>query len=137
MYGDGNCFFASVEKSGNIAETATEISMNVRNHMIANADKYLSFCARKDAFHRNILKEVDMLKADGAWNLDIADIVPLAVANYYASTVRIYSSSISTPVIDVKADSKSQSLLLKGSTRRNRNMTIPTSLQRHTSALGI
>lgn len=104
MYGDGNCFFASVEKSGNIAETATEIRMNVCNHMIANADKYLSFCARKDAFHRKFLKEVDMLKVDGAWNLDIADIVPLAVANYYASTVRIYSSSISTPLIDVKAD---------------------------------
>lgn len=34
--------------------------------------------------------------------MNIADCLPLAVANYYKCIVRIYSSALSTPVLDIK-----------------------------------
>lgn len=47
----------------------------------------------KDAF----LRHINLLKTSGQLNLDIADIVPLAVANIIESSIRIYASSVSTP----------------------------------------
>ena len=51
------------------------------------------------------------MKTRGQWNLDIADIVPLATANFYGSVVRIYSSSISTPVIDIKPEQTTEKVI--------------------------
>ncbi|KAH3889978.1 hypothetical protein DPMN_014045 [Dreissena polymorpha] len=45
------------------------------------------------------------------FTIDIADIVPLATANYYGSVVRIYSSSISKPVIDIKPEQTTEKVI--------------------------
>lgn len=54
----------------------------------------------KEAF----LSDINLLKTSGQWNSDIADIVPLAVTNITESCIRIYSSSASTPVIEIKPE---------------------------------
>ncbi|XP_053409216.1 uncharacterized protein LOC128559962 [Mercenaria mercenaria] len=104
-YGDGNCFFNSVKISGNFDESALSLRKRVCEFMVENADKYMSFLAKKDGNSKEaFLIDINLLKTNGQWNLDIADIVPLAVANITESTVRIYSSSVSTPVIEIKPE---------------------------------
>lgn len=95
--GDGKCFFSSVVINGKNAETATELRTNICNFMLENTAQYITFCDRNDADFReqDFLKDLDLLKATGQRNKDIADVVPLAVTNFCRSTVRIYSSSFS------------------------------------------
>ena len=38
------------------------------------------------------------LSVDGHWNMDLADCMPLAIANHYKQPIRIYSSMVSNSV---------------------------------------
>jgi hypothetical protein len=46
------------------------------------------------------------LKKEGSWNSDIADVVPLAVANLLQTPLIIYSSKLERPMESVQADMK-------------------------------
>jgi len=114
IYGDGNCFFSAVKISGDLEEGTITMRENVCELMKTNANSYMAFTEgneatelRKDEF----CKEVEKLKRNGEWNIDIADILPLAVANYLGCNVRIYSSALSTPVINIKPDIPSDRII--------------------------
>lgn len=65
----------------------------------------MSFMAKDDENTKEaFLSDINLLKTSGQWNLDIADIIPLAVANITESCIRIYSSSVSTSVIEIKPE---------------------------------
>lgn len=111
-YGDGNCFFTSVKVSGKLTESAFSLREKVCNYMTANADKYMSFLTTSDVNSKDtFLRDIDLLKTNGKWNMEIADIVPLAVANIMESTIRIYSSSVTTPVIEIKPEQTTEKVV--------------------------
>ena len=51
-----------------------------------------------------LVLDVENFKNSGQWNNQIGDCLPLAVAklNAFESILRIFSSSLDTPVIDIK-----------------------------------
>jgi hypothetical protein len=50
--------------------------------------------------------KVSELKKEGRWNSDIADVVPLAVANLLQTPLIIYSSKLERPMESVQPDMK-------------------------------
>jgi hypothetical protein len=44
------------------------------------------------------------LSVDGHWNMELADCMPLAIANLYKQPIRIYSSMVSNSVYDIYPD---------------------------------
>lgn len=44
------------------------------------------------------------LSVDGHWNMELADGMPLAIANLYKRPIRIYSSMVSNSVYDIYPD---------------------------------
>lgn len=79
-----------------------------------NADSYISFSESNEdvAFRKEeFCHEVEKLKKSGEWNTNIADIRPFAVANYLGCIIRIYSSAVSTPVVDIKPETPSDRII--------------------------
>lgn len=116
IYGDGDCFFNALMTSGKFTEETIEMRTNLCEFMKANIDKYITFwAARTDSDAsvqpKNFVDELEKMKVPGEWNNDIADIVPLAVANLYGYTLRIYSSSLSKPVMEIKPDQDSKKVI--------------------------
>ena len=50
----------------------------------------------------HFLQELRQLQESGDWNINLADCFPMAVADMLNSTVRIYSSTVATPVYELK-----------------------------------
>ena len=50
------------------------------------------------------VEKVQLLSEPGHWNTDLGDCMPLVIANVLNSTVQIYSSIITRPVLEVKTD---------------------------------
>ena len=104
---DGNCFFAAVAASteDHTFDNLAEFRHSVCDFLLERKENYLHFMPfesesgnQEDFF----LNEVNNLRQSGQWNTYLADCLPLAIADKFDSIVRVYSSSLSTPIINIK-----------------------------------
>lgn len=112
IYPDGNCFnnavLLQVKDITDITDSSS-LRAKIVEHLRDNRSHYKHFLnfpshasdEDKDMIYNEYL---DDLKQCGHWNLDLADCMPLAIANIFQRIVRIYSSKISNPVCDIKPD---------------------------------
>jgi hypothetical protein len=78
-------------------------------HMRSEKAHYKNFVAfdkemteeEKDIKFDHLLQD---LSVDGHWNMELADCMPLAIANLYKRPIRIYSSMVSNSVYDIYPD---------------------------------
>lgn len=112
VYGDGNCIFAAMKKSGQINDSIDNIRTAVCDLMTEQVEKYAPFCRSDNPANvQPFLDKIEVLKSSGTWNMDIADVIPMALSNKFTCNIRIYSSSISAPVIDIKPDQPAENLV--------------------------
>lgn len=109
MNANGNCFIhALVPQVEEISSISDPIALRARvvEHRRDKRLHYRNFLTfpsdasdeEKDMTYSECL---DDLKQNGHWNSDLADCVPLAIANTFQRIVHIYSSRISNPVCDI------------------------------------
>ena len=100
---DGNCFFsaASLHLIGHNHKSLREaLCVHIEN----NKDLYTSvFQAVSDSDKRCLvsLTEIQQLRENGTWNSNVNDILPLALADLTNRRVKIFSSRVNTPHLDV------------------------------------
>ena len=104
IYPNGNCFFEAFLKTCDEAdEFKIDLFRNdVCDHISSNKKKYLGF--RTGLEKRQMIehvKDIHNLRQSGIWNNDIADCIPLAVANMFKCRIQIFSSSTLSPVYEV------------------------------------
>ena len=101
---DGDCFFNSVKCQ--LEETITVDDMRERlgKHMVDNKTHYSEFLRVDERTPSNFDQMINDIQSKGVWKLELADCLPLAVANSFAVPLKIFSSRISTPVYDIKPD---------------------------------
>lgn len=87
-------------------ENFIESSLLTREKVCDVMDKNTDiFGKNKDGSSKEeFLRDINLLKTSGEWNLEIADIVPLTVVNIKEGTLRINSNSVSTQVIEIKPE---------------------------------
>lgn len=59
---------------------------------------------RCDEFSKMYDSKVKDIKKEGIWNVDMADLLPLATANCFNVDITIYSSKLNHPVIEIIPD---------------------------------
>jgi len=104
---DGNCFMHAVLPQLDDASTTVQsLRSDIANHLRDNYEHYKAFrlSTQQEDDQRKYGEEVEKLKEDSTWNTDLADCVPLALANIYKTPVRIYSSRVENPVYDIQPD---------------------------------
>ena len=104
IYPDGNCFFEAFLKTCDEAdEFKIDLFRNdVCDHISSNKKKYLGFRTGLEKRQMiELVKDIHNLRQSGIWNNDIADCIPLAVANMFKCRIQIFSSSTLSPVYEV------------------------------------
>ena len=73
--------------------------------MLEHTERFSSFVSVESSQSqvREFRTQVETLRDSGKWNTKIADCLPLSTAQKFNCKLRIYSSSLSTPVIDAEA----------------------------------
>ena len=101
---DGDCFFNSVKCQ--LEETITVESMRKRlgTHMSDNKTHYSQFLRVDEKGKPDYDQMINDIKSEGVWKVELADCLPLAVANLFAVPLKIFCSRISTPVYDIRPD---------------------------------
>ena len=86
---DGNCFFSAVALQMRYSETLThnDIRESACSHLLEYKSNYTSFFLGS-----NFRKEVKKLRKNGAWSAELADCLPLAIANLTQKKVLIFTS---------------------------------------------
>jgi len=113
--GDGNCFLNAVlHQVDNEIHTIESLRSDIADHLGDNYDHYKMFLTARDVTEptdskQNYLREVETVRESGTWNMDLADCMPLALSNIMRRPVRIYTSKMQNPVIDVEPDLVEQS----------------------------
>ena len=70
--------------------------------MMENLAGYMNFFPIERGLDEELfLQKVESLQNNGQWSMDIADALPLAVANCSDLHLRIFSSKRVTPIIDI------------------------------------
>lgn len=107
---DGNCFLNAIIESTRDQETTAEaLRIKVVEHLRVEKAHYRNFLSylenltddEKDKLYDEYLSD---LSQDGHWNIQLADCLPLAVANLYKRQLRVYSSRIANSVYDIVPD---------------------------------
>jgi hypothetical protein len=93
-----NCFFEAAAKLVEEKNYALTLRQKRCDHLQDNEDYYSSFLTSNSVLYSN---EVSLLRTAGTWTNELADALPLALANSLSITVRIYSSSVNQPVITI------------------------------------
>jgi small subunit ribosomal protein S31 len=107
---DGNCFFQSVLSHISKIVRSSDIHQILCNHIIDYATEYVGFFSVSDmseSFDEDISwiefrQEIDRLAVNGNWTSRVADLLPLALANWSGKNVRICSSLSHQPILDIK-----------------------------------
>ena len=110
MPADGNCFFKAIlaQLKDKTLDIGT-LRSHVNQHLLANEDHYIGFLAQKYDTNAtdtsSVYREkVEQLAMDGIWNLELSDVIPLAIANIYNRHIIIYSSRLANPIINIEPD---------------------------------
>lgn len=105
---DGNCMFAAV--AGQLMNTTPQ---NIRNlvceHFYVNCHHYINYLrighyATNTERVENYYKQVNALRTTAKWDINIADAIPLALANIYNRRILVFSSLPERPLISVEPD---------------------------------
>ncbi|CAH1801524.1 unnamed protein product [Owenia fusiformis] len=99
----GDCFFAAVLTSitgMNPEQTATNsLRSKVCKHLNEKKNHY-----KIEGINDNYENDIDSLKTPGHWDCEIADSIPLVMANMTGRPLRIFSSDVNIPILDVHPD---------------------------------
>jgi hypothetical protein len=103
--GDGNCFFAAVSHLFKGSTSVCNLRQITCDHLKGNYE-YASFLTNgndsdKDA-KVNYHNQVEILRENGQWLVELADVLPLSVANIFGRGITIFSSKSAKPVINIK-----------------------------------
>lgn len=105
---DGNCFFAAVLTSLQGESDPQSLRDQTCKHLIDNCENYMGFLMNDEVNKMDRLSlfqlEVNKMSETGNWKSPIGDCLPLAIANMMERPVRIFSSSVSTPVQQIDPD---------------------------------
>lgn len=117
--GDGNCMFnATAIQIGSNAETVRE---RICKHLETEPENYkkimpvssdtvipVSIETESESYKKIIpvssdtyQSQVNKLRTIGHWNADIADLIPMALADVFQRNIMIYSSNIDNPVVHI------------------------------------
>ena len=107
---DGNCFFQSVLSHISKIVRSSDIRQILCNHIIDYATEYVGFSSVSDmseSFDKDISwiefrPEIDRLAVNGNWTSRVADLLPLALANWRGKNDRMLSSLSHQPILDIK-----------------------------------
>jgi len=70
--------------------------------MMENVAEYMNFFPTERGLDEELfLQKVESLQNNGQWSMDIADALPLAVANCFDLHLQIFSSKRGMPIIDI------------------------------------
>ncbi|XP_062577843.1 ankyrin-2-like [Saccostrea cucullata] len=99
--GDGNCFFRALQHQ---IQGYGFDSMALRNilcrHLSDNMDHYISFLefGRSENRFQIFKKQIRQMEKNSIWNTELADCLPLAAANEFKRTIRIFSDNLDGPL---------------------------------------
>ena len=91
---DGDCFMRATAMQTN--SSPDEIRSQICDFLVQNRSELKDFVPPE-----TLDAEVALLRKPGVWNLNVCDSLPLVVANMLDRPIRIFSSNIDCPVIDV------------------------------------
>ena len=100
---DGDCFFRAVLSQLDPILSTSDLRKRLADHMAEKMHHYINFTNFKGE-ENDYMQMVSCLKQSGQWNTTLADCLPLAVANTFSVTIKVFSSLISTPVYDIGPD---------------------------------
>ena len=106
--GDGNCFFAAVLECTTGYQNPNDLRIFACDHMKEKCEEYSQFMKRNvddenQASHtESYLKEVEQMRENGHWSADIADALPLVIANIFGRELKIFSSNRTKPFFSIK-----------------------------------
>ena len=102
----GIVFFGAIAHrlANPLTENVDEFRSSICYYMLENADRFSCYVTVEPSESQmdELRKQVETLRESSQWNAKIADCLPLATVKKFNCILRIYSSSLSTPVIDVK-----------------------------------
>ena len=105
---DGDCFFNAVRCQITTEDyTASNLRAYVCDHLLHNENNYIEFLHFTDDLSTEqksqaYAEKVKVIETAGIWNQDIADIVPMAVANLFNAQITIFSSRVNNPIINIE-----------------------------------
>ncbi|XP_052258727.1 uncharacterized protein LOC127863341 [Dreissena polymorpha] len=102
--GDGNCLFKAVCVSTCDFESPEVLRQKLCDHLSAKLDTYIDFlpnntCANK---RDKYISKVNCLREEGHWDNDLADALPLAMANVSGRVLKIYCSRRANPMYEIR-----------------------------------
>lgn len=113
---DGNCFFAASLHAYNKVHTNKQIDSclqfrkEICQHIEKNAEEYIKYLSHKqneqdeNLMWKHFYENLNELDVSGKWSLEIADVLPRALADFSKVPVRIYSSKPSLPILDFETE---------------------------------
>ena len=113
IYPDGNCFINAIlfylNQDERVTETVESLREKLTKHLSENMNNYIDYLTFQDNGEGGDKTDrynqcVDDLRLNGHWNNDLADCMPLVIANIYGRAVRVFASRPQNPLYDVKPD---------------------------------
>lgn len=106
---DGDCYFNAVRIQLSTDYTVQELRNKLSSHLLERKEHYKAFVQHRkgmscDEFSKMYDSKVKDIRKEGIWNVDLADLLPLATANCFNVNITIYSSRLNHPVIEISPD---------------------------------
>ena len=100
---DGDCFFNALRYQLNEEISLDSLRNQVCDHLEQNKQHYLEFIEFKEGDDQLAVftQQVEIFRLSGQWKQGLGDCLPLSVANLLQRPIKIFTSKISCPVIDI------------------------------------
>ena len=83
-----------------MAGDVNKIRNDVCSHIDDHQEHYKPYVMKGVQTDKDFQDYLQEMKSPGVWNTDLADCLPLAIANQYKIRLRIFSSDISASVLN-------------------------------------
>lgn len=105
--GDGNCLFKAACVANCDFESPEILRQKLCDHLSSNIDTYIDFLpsgtSANDTERKNkYISKVNFLREEGHWDNDLADALPLAIANLSGRVLKIYCSKRANPMYEIR-----------------------------------
>ncbi|KAH3779743.1 hypothetical protein DPMN_002916 [Dreissena polymorpha] len=102
--GDGNCLFKAVCVSTCDFESPEILRQKLCDHLSAKLDTYIDFLPNNTCANKmdKYISKVNFLREEGHWDNDLADALPLAIANVSGRVLKIYCSRRANSMYEIR-----------------------------------
>ena len=105
--GDGNCFFAALNAAKpTLSRDSSHLRQQLCDHIQQHSTEYIDIISHQGMSisenEKHFEEQVEYLKQEGNWSADLADALPLALANTLQRGLMIILSNRMQPILKVK-----------------------------------